>query len=175
MQEMPKKVATIFDEIVAAYDFADFSIEDFANWIAQSRKRPIEFWPLTGTAGRKENMMGFWAVICDTDVIVYLQNTLPVHQLHIQLHELSHILCGHTTAEFDEWDQLLLQPEGVRMRKEYSGRSPREEKEAEGLACLLFHEIQRHRHNRRLLSTTSSHPTLARYWHAMETAGWEPR
>lgn len=175
MQESHTKVAAIFDEIVAAYDFANFSIQDFANWIAQNRKRPIEFWPLTGTNDGKENMMGFWAVICGIDVIVYLENTLPIHQLHIQLHELSHILCGHTTAEFDEWDQPLLQTKGIRMRKEHAGRSLQEEMEAEGLACLLFHEIQRHQRNQRLMSTTSSHPTLARHWHAMETAEWGPR
>lgn len=170
MQELHTRVATIFAEIVAAYNFADFTLDDFASWLAQRRGRPIEFYPLPPTIARKENLMGFWAIVCGVDTIVYLQNTLPLHQLHIQLHELAHILCGHTTAEFDEWDQLLPYSDLIRARKESALPSSKEESEAETLACLLFDEIQRHRRRQRFVSTASANPALAHYWYAMERA-----
>lgn len=170
MQEMQKKVAAIFAEIVAAYDFANFTLEDFAVWLSRRRGRPIEFWPMPPDFSSKENLMGFWAIICGADCIVYLENTLPIHQLHIQLHELAHLLCGHTTAEFDGWEYFFQQPSGIRMRLGDVARSSLDEWEAETLACWLFHEITRHRNRQQLTSIASYYPEIASYWSFMEVA-----
>jgi len=66
--------------------------------------------------------------------------TSPVHQLHIKLHELSHILCGHNTLKVTaadirqviQWGGAL--PPGAICRSADTG--PREQ-EAETLAILI--------------------------------------
>ena len=170
MQTTYKKMAAIFDEIAAAYDFANFTVDDFANWLSKRRGRPIEFWPIPSAFNSKENLMGFWAVICGADCIAYLENTLPIHQLHIQRHELAHLLCGHTTAEFDDWEGLFQRPFGLRMRLDDTTRSSQDEWEAETLACWLFNEIMRHRSRQQLTSKLSSSAEIADLWSFMEVA-----
>lgn len=170
MQESYTKVTATFDEIVAAYDFRHFTLENFADWLSRRRGRTIEFWPLLSKFGHKENLMGFWAVICGVDCIAYLENTLPIHQLHIQLHELAHLLLGHSTAEFQGWEDLQQWPEGIRMRLGNIERSSQDEWEAETLACQLFHEIMRHKRREQLASISSTHAEIALYWDIVEAA-----
>lgn len=53
-------------------------------------------------------MFGCWVRLAGKDYIFYEEHTAHLHQAHIQLHELAHILCGHKTLEMAEQPALTL-------------------------------------------------------------------
>lgn len=141
-------------EICQSYDFSHFTMPSFVAWIEARRGRPIHFhpWPMPPT------LFGLWLKSADTDFIFYQRDTLALHQVHIQLHELAHILCGHETLEVCSENmsgilRQILTGEGLRMRSYYTDAV---EAEAETLSALLREEIYR---QRRLTQLT--HPLVA--------------
>ncbi|MCN0178457.1 ImmA/IrrE family metallo-endopeptidase [Salinispora arenicola] len=68
--------------------------------IASSRQRPIILVPTDTTA---TGVCGLWVTTTTTDYIAYERHTSLAHQDHIILHELGHILCGHTGDPVDTW------------------------------------------------------------------------
>ncbi|WP_162562076.1 ImmA/IrrE family metallo-endopeptidase [Salinispora vitiensis] len=46
---------------------------------------------------------GLWVTTATKDYIAFERQTSPAHQDHIVLHELGHILCGHTGDLVDSW------------------------------------------------------------------------
>jgi hypothetical protein len=85
--------------------------------------------------------MGAWIRAPGADIIVYERNTTRLHQEHIALHELSHIICGHETPilHSELASQLFpdLRPDvvrGVLQRQSYSNE---EELEAEIQASVI--------------------------------------
>ena len=115
------------------------------------RQIHLEAWPLT------TDVAGFWLAGGSTDYIFYAQDATPPHQEHIILHELAHILSGHSQEPIDA--QALhaiyfphLDHDAVHMALSRSCYDFRTEREAEVLASL----IEQHWRTARLSAEPSS-------------------
>lgn len=77
------------------YDFAQFTMEGFKGWMEGQRGRRITFdpWPMP------PQVYGAWITSDTRDYVFYEQSSPPIHQAHIQLHEMAHMLCGHPTID----------------------------------------------------------------------------
>jgi len=94
MDETREKMQALLDTL--DYDFGQFSMTGFIQWLKQRRGREIvrTSYPIpTPTAS------GAWIAGEDKDFIFYDEATFPFHQAHIQLHEMAHMLCGHPTLK----------------------------------------------------------------------------
>jgi hypothetical protein len=85
------------------------------------------------------------------DYICYAANTTPLHQLHIQCHEVAHLLRGHTggTALDPELAGLLMPSLPASVIERVLGRTvytAAEEQDAELLASLIMRRIGHVRH-----------------------------
>jgi hypothetical protein len=95
--------------------------------------------PLTSSVGP----FGVLVSSANADYVFFAQNTTPVHQRHIAVHELCHLLCGHCSHALPDSDLLtLLMPDvDPRLIETLLGRSAytvEEEQEAEVLASLIL-------------------------------------
>ncbi len=108
------------------YDFSKFTFGDFVAWLEEKRGRKIEF---REQALRSPDLYGAWLAGEDRDFIFYEQNTLPIHQTHICLHELSHMICNHSTGKIAALNGSQI--EAVLLRSLHSNE---EEEEAEIMA-----------------------------------------
>ena len=118
-----------------------FALDRFCAALAERRGRPIVLRPVAGVGSR---LTGLWLALADppVDVIVYEARTTPLHQQHIVLHELGHLLAGHAPgASVAGTARLLfpdLDPDSVRRALERGSYSSSEEREAELLASLIL-------------------------------------
>jgi hypothetical protein len=122
-----------------------FTAERLAQRISASRGRPLDLLPVPMPS---EAPSGIWFATADRDVIVYEQYTSPLHQEHIKLHELGHLLCGHEpiAATSTQTSRLLfadLDPQVVRRSLHRSHYTAREEQEAELVASLVLARARR--------------------------------
>jgi hypothetical protein len=115
-----------------------FDLEAFCNAVAGHVGRRIVLQPVADVGGQT---MGAWIRTREADIIVYEQNTTRLHQEHIVLHELSHIICEHRTPLLDSAHASKLFPDlkadvvrGVLQRQSYSTD---EELEAEVQASVI--------------------------------------
>lgn len=92
-----ERLQTLLLQIEQEYDFRMFSLPSFAQWVASKRRREIQRigWHLPAS------ISGVWLATKETDFVFYETRTPALHQMHIQLHELAHILCNHQTVELD--------------------------------------------------------------------------
>jgi hypothetical protein len=109
-----------------------------ARWLAERRGRPIILHPLAGSGP-----CGVWVPLATADHVFYEQHTSPLHQEHIILHELSHLILGHHPDALSDLAaaQLLvphLAPELVRAVLQRSAYADDQEQEAEVFASLLL-------------------------------------
>jgi hypothetical protein len=116
-----------------------------AEHIAASRERPID---LLALAMPSDAPCGAWFAAPDRDIIVYEQNTSPLHQEHIQLHELCHILCSHDpiATTHSQITQLLfpdLDPGVVHRSLHRSHYTLKQEQEVETLASMILARTRR--------------------------------
>jgi hypothetical protein len=76
------------------------------------------------------------------DYVLYQQHTSTAHQDHIVLHEIGHLIAGHTTAELDDATLALLDPETLRAAVRTAlGRTcydTSQEREAELVATIIL-------------------------------------
>jgi hypothetical protein len=120
-----------------------FDFEAFVRTIGSRRGRRIELIPVEAQPG---NPCGLLVSTDRCDYIFYAANTTPLHQLHIQCHELAHLLRGHGgTSALDTEAAALLMPslpasliERVLGRTAYSTEN---EQDAELLASLIMRRI----------------------------------
>ncbi|MEU6238828.1 ParH-like protein [Kitasatospora sp. NPDC047058] len=124
-----------------------FGIPALAEALALRRGRPIELMPLSGP---EHSPCGVLISTDRADYIGYPADTTALHQQHIVLHEIGHLLCGHTghTGHIaDSGDTGLstavshaltthLPEELVRRVLGRSGYTERQEQEAELVASL---------------------------------------
>ncbi|HID65164.1 MAG TPA: hypothetical protein EYP49_20795 [Anaerolineae bacterium] len=122
------------------YDFSRFTLGGFARWLAKRRKRQINFVPWE----MPPNPSGAWVAGASQDYIFYDRDAQPIHQTHIKLHEMAHMLCGHPTVRVESEQALFLPAEPAISRVLLrSIHSDQEELEAETLATLIQGQILR--------------------------------
>jgi hypothetical protein len=133
---------------LAELDLPDpFDVRRLCAAVAQRRGRPIT---LLGLALPPEGPYGLWIALRGRDCIVYEAATSPLHQEHIIVHELSHLLLGHNGSSQLSDHQVgrlfpRLDPEMVRRVLGRSDYSTLQEREAELLASMIVQRAERSR------------------------------
>jgi hypothetical protein len=117
-----------------------FDLTVFCADLAQRRGRPIALLPMP-LAGA--GLSGLWLRADRTDYVVYEQATTRLHQTHIALHEIGHLLCEHQSVVPLTQDHLRdlfpsLDPRMVHTALGRAGYSNDEENEAEMIASLIL-------------------------------------
>lgn len=123
-----------------------FDLAELRRSVSTSRGRELHVRGIPGPASRARPC-GIWIATEDEDWIFVDQQTSPLHRQHIVLHELAHMLCGHTASELPENDMLrrLFPDLSPAMVKTVLGRSSYQseyEREAELLASLILARAQ---------------------------------
>lgn len=126
-------------------------VTELCRRVGERRNRPIRLWahpiPVPGP-------FGVWIATKSADYILYQRETSRSHQAHIILHELGHLLAGHTADPQD--DALLadlypatdpdrlqaqypdLEPDAVRRALRRTSYDTVEEREAETIATIIL-------------------------------------
>lgn len=68
-----------------------FDMDQFCMQLAEQRDRDLDLVP----AALGGELTGLWIATGTRDIVYYEQAATPLHQQHIQLHEIGHMLCGH--------------------------------------------------------------------------------
>ena len=132
--------------LVDALDIpAPFDAHEMCRRLAVSRGRPIRLLPV---ALPPDGPCGVWLTVHGTDYVLYEQRTSRLHQEHIILHEVGHLVCQHeATPVLDEETAALLMPNlDRRMVERVLGRtcySARDEQQAEMIASLILQRAER--------------------------------
>jgi hypothetical protein len=113
-------------------------VRDLCSRLAEHRGRPIELVPYPLPV---PGAFGLWIAFADMDRILYQQHTTAAHQDHIILHEVGHMISGHSTQD-DEASALTLlfpdiPPEVIRSVLLRDGYGPVAEREAEMVATVI--------------------------------------
>lgn len=156
------------------YDFSHFTMDDFINWVQAYKGRQISFIPWDMPPG----MFGVWMSDADEAIehVFIDRNIPPLHKVHIQLHELSHIVCDHPTARLTkaEMRMLLLQAaDNPEILNEVLLRAPAKkelEQEAEMLASLIQHQVIAHQRLQQLSIAASSLESIIDHLEALGLA-----
>ncbi len=74
-----------------------FDLDTFCAEVAARRGRPLIRRPVPGLSA--EAPCGLWIGTADADHVFYDPGTSPLHAEHIVLHELAHILSGHSGGD----------------------------------------------------------------------------
>jgi hypothetical protein len=127
-----------------------FDLDAFCAGLAARRGRPLHLRPVPGLSS--DAPCGLWIGTADADHVFYDPGTSPLHAEHIVLHELAHILSGHSGSD-GAFDRLFpdLDPATVRLALGRVGYTTEQEREAEMIASLI-----------RGRSAPASHTTLGR-------------
>lgn len=173
-------VRQVLAQIEQEYDFSQFTMDSFCQWIEQRYNRHIQVCDFPMPA----EMFGCWVNMAERDFIFYERNTAPLHQAHIQLHELAHILCGHQTFEPTEESGLTLTmlindllhaafPSATPALASIlarSSHSSQDEIEAEALSDLIQQRVHEHQRSRELAQpiTFSRRPFVQDAYQIME-------
>ncbi|MFB0629351.1 hypothetical protein [Streptomyces sp. AB3(2024)] len=138
---VPRGLRKRCEGILAGIELPDpFTVDSFRDALARHRGRPIVMEPLPDLGS--EAPCGAWIALPSVDVVFYERRTSPAHQDLIKLHELGHVLCGHTQnvdlarlagAFTDLTPELVAHTLG----KARSNFDTVEEQEAEMIAVLL--------------------------------------
>ena len=117
-----------------------FRAAAFIQALMDHRGRRIE---LVGMVGRQGTPCGMFVNTPDADYIFYTTNTTLLHQEHIIVHEIGHLLCGHkgTSALHDTVAALLMKNLSAKLIVRVLGRTAyteTEEAEAEMFASVIL-------------------------------------
>ena len=154
------------------YDFGHFTLEGFVRWLEEQRGRKILFIPWSLGAG----ISGAWISDADEpfEYVFYDAAAVGLHQAHIKLHELAHMICGHPTLRLGYREiKALLQGrlsesaclDPVLLRSTHSTEMGME---AETLAALIQERALRFSALEELTAGVSSDEDIAEYMRAME-------
>lgn len=124
-----------------------FDVHALCERIGRHRDRPLTLLPMDLEPG---SPCGLWVGTDERDYIVYQRATTPLHQEHIIVHELAHVLCGHVDSGGlgEEQARRLfpdLAPGTVRRVLGRGAYSSEEEQEAELLASMILQRAGRER------------------------------
>lgn len=83
-----------------------FTVEKLCASIAAMRGRPIHIQAMERVSSASSTPCGAWIALDDADHIFVEDATSPLHRAHIILHELCHMLLGHSCLPTDEHEPL---------------------------------------------------------------------
>ena len=132
------------ERIASTVDLPDpFDVTALFRSIAEQRGRPIE---LVALATKPGAPCGVLAATDRADYVFYAKDTSPLHQQHILLHELGHLLCGHAEGEVlsDKVAAVLTPNLPVELVRRVLGRTTyarEQEQEAELVASLIMRRV----------------------------------
>ncbi|MEU5425840.1 hypothetical protein AB0H73_09555 [Streptomyces olivoreticuli] len=94
----PRNACTaVADDLVVPYPF---ELETFCQSIGQQRGRPLLLLPLDGPPD-PDMPCGIWIGLDAADLVFYEATASDFLRVQIVLHEISHMLLGHTAPEFE--------------------------------------------------------------------------
>ncbi len=148
-----------------------FDVEVFSEAVAARRGRPIELRPRSHPFG----LLGLWVPRTTDDLIMFEQDTSPLHQEHIILHELSHLLCDHhpvVLVDMELAGRMLprLGTSTVYRALRRANYSSAEDQEAEVLASLILERATKIGRAHPVLPDRGRHGALGRLAKIMEEA-----
>lgn len=122
-----------------------WDIETFLTELGELRGRPIDLRRVSGA--EFENPCGALVSLADRDVIGYVPST-PLHEEHIILHEVGHLVCGHSDTSLADSPLVAelvpdLPPELIQSVLGRSAFDDRVESEAELVASLYLYRAGR--------------------------------
>jgi hypothetical protein len=122
-----------------------FDAAELCRRLAHQRGRPIHLVPIGLSGG---GPCGLWLAARNADYIFYEERTSRLHQEHIVLHELGHLVFRHPNApvlDHEAAAALLpsLDPAMVERALKRTGYSAREEQQAEMIASLILERASR--------------------------------
>ncbi len=132
-----------------------FSVEAFCSQLGQQRNRPLHLHPMPDRSALS-GVCGVWVATEGDDHIFYESRTSRVHQEHIILHEIGHVILGHQMRGDGIGDGLsagvdaFLPDLRTRSIRHFLGRTDyttRQEREAEMLASLIGVRVRHMRTN----------------------------
>ena len=148
------------------YDFRNFTIHDFVSFVSQLKRREI----ITIPWRMPPTLFGAWMSDEEEskEYIFYRDNVPTIHQIHIQLHELSHLLLGHPTLQINRKviAQVLEGEAALPFADLPRLRSPQKddfEIQAEALANLIQKKVIRDSSLDQLMNDLSSEAKLAAF------------
>ena len=148
------------------YDFRAFTVDGFLSFVSEKRGRQIIATPWT----MPQKVFGAWLSDDEEpkEYIFYRDNVPAIHQIHIQLHELSHYLLGHPTLRINR--QVIAEVLNTESSLPFDDllklRSPDHnpaEIEAETLANLIQETVIRHYRLDQLIHDLSSEQKFANF------------
>lgn len=166
--ESPKtsnKGDTVQDVLDAlAYNFSQFKLHHFVDHIAQIHNRRIFVVPFPFTS----TIFGVWVHATIGDYILCNNTLQPIHQTHIVLHEIAHILLEHRRQRIDDvLPPELLQQIGesnvmgrLRVAQVMKNCHNEEEEESELFVYLIQRQLMQANRLAELTGESSSIPQL---------------
>jgi len=153
------------------YDFNTFTIEGFIAFAGETKGREI----ITIPWSMPPTLFGAWMSDDEEtrEYIFYRDNVPQIHQVHIQLHELSHLLLGHPTLHINRnkiaevLERKTSLPFGDLPRLRSSDKTDLEV-QAETLAALIQREVIQNSNLNSLINDLSSEGKLV---HFLKTMG----
>jgi hypothetical protein len=130
--------------LVAELDLPEpFDMDEFCRALGRRRGRPLHRVAANLPTGSPS---GMWVATPDADYVFFEQRTTALHQRHIVLHELGHLISNHDAppAMTDATSQALLPHLDPSMVRRMLGRtyySVVEEQQAELVASLVHERI----------------------------------
>jgi hypothetical protein len=120
-----------------------FSVPALCDSISAQRGRALYLHPLEKSESVLDMPCGMWVATDVADHIFFEQQTSTFHQEHIIVHELGHMICGHTIAMLgDEFDSVVAGgdtgDEVVQQALLRASYNTEQEQEAELVATLLL-------------------------------------
>lgn len=107
--------------------------------LGERRGRPIRLVPY---ALPVPGPFGVWLATASADYILYQQETSKIHQDHIILHEVGHILADHQSDDSDDefWRQMMpdISREAIRRALRRTSYDQEHEREAELVATIIL-------------------------------------
>ncbi|MGP3925188.1 MULTISPECIES: hypothetical protein [unclassified Streptomyces] len=117
-----------------------FSAQELCDQLARERARPLHLLPFP-TPSVPNTPSGMWLVAEYGDYIFYDSQTSPLHQEHIIVHEIGHVVCNHRSAGDDQrlYRHIdIADPESIRQALPRIRYSDQQEQEAEMIASLIL-------------------------------------
>jgi len=136
--KLRRRCQAVIDQLALPHPL---SVEVLCRHLAALRKRPLRLHPLPPEAATT-GTCGLWLATDAEDHIFYEQRTALLHQEHIVLHEIGHLLFDHKMLALDGeagWVMLLpdLDMSAVQQLLHRTNYATDQEQEAELFASLL--------------------------------------